>query len=831
MRGLHMLDTQRDQKMRVSLRKGLAGNGQTLTFNSMTSGLGMSLVTVCALSFGADGASAQEADVIVLPTVDVETSAAPETAPRQASAPRTVVRTRQPAQAAPQPQVCTPELSGTPICSEEDAAAAAIATAQAKARAGSSPYADPDAPFKGDRSANSRLPGDILDTPRSVTAITQEVLETTGTTSVRELARTTPGISLGFGEGGNAFGDNLYIRGFKANNDIYADGIRDPGVSIHETFNTEQVDVIKGPSGTVGGRGTTGGALDVATKLPQDVAFRKFSTTISDAGVKRQTFDLNVVPDERTQLRFNGLVQDGAVAGRDNVEDDRLGLAAALRYKVTDAVTLEAALSHTRIEQTPDWGVPYVAGDGGPVTEFGVDRSTFYGVVGRDFQIVTQSVGTVRAIWEMGNGMTLTNTLRGSSSLNDYVLTAPSSLNTNSSDDINDWTTGLSFKSVNQETDVLADVLELSGDAVFGGLRHAYVLGFSHSDERVRTRSYSNLVSEDYLPPTGQRGCTVSVVNPDPVAEGCWTGEAPVLGTGVTNTQIKTTSLYAIDTVAISPKWAVNAGLRVDFYDITRQAAADPLTRDDVMLNWNLGATYKPMETLTLYGAAATSTNPMGQEIAAGGGFYGGLDTGGIGLKPEQNTSVELGAKYEHNGSLLLTAALFRTTKDNAREDIGPRGATVTSDTLKYHVQGLELGLAGKVTDRIGLFGGATLMRSEILASADATAVGKSVANIAETQFSLLGTYDLTDKSMMGLRANYTGARDLGGTYANGNTLPAAWTVDLVGEYEVADNASLRLNVTNLTDKVTYDAAYRSGTPFTYVAPGREISLSLNMQF
>lgn len=68
------------------------------------------------------------------------------------------------------------------------------------------------------------MAGPLEDNPRTVTAITQEALETTGTTSVRELARSTPGISLGFGEGGNSFGDNIYIRGFKANNDTYTDG-------------------------------------------------------------------------------------------------------------------------------------------------------------------------------------------------------------------------------------------------------------------------------------------------------------------------------------------------------------------------------------------------------------------------------------------------------------------------------------------------------------------------------------------------------------------------------------------------------------------------------
>ncbi|WP_295512207.1 TonB-dependent receptor [uncultured Sulfitobacter sp.] len=790
------------------------------------------------------GASAQDTDLIILPTVEVETTeearpvrkpAKSKPAPRRAAKPRVAA-----------PAVCTPALAGTAVCAPQEAAereaqelAAATALAAAKAAAGGSSYADPNSPFKANSLANSRMPGPLKDTPRTVTAITQEVLETTGTTSVREIARSTPGISLGFGEGGNSFGDNIYIRGFKANNDVYTDGVRSPGTGVAETFNTEQVEVTKGPAGTVGGRGTTGGALDIISKSPQDIDFTRIVTTVTDASTVRQTIDTNKVINDRVQLRFNGLLQDGAVAGRDVVTDDREGAAMAVRFKATEALILEGNLSYTKIEQTPDWGVPFVnnadLGVVGPVTEYGVDRTTFYGVPGRDFQTVEETVGTAKAQYSFGNGLTLTNTLRLSKSTNDYVLTAPSRLIDNDSANPEDWQVGLSFKSWNQETDVIANVLELAGERYFGGANHKFVFGLAASREEIEKRSYSNLSSEDYLPPSGQNGCTVDAINPDPIAEGCWSGEQPQLGTDVTATTVKTTSLYALDTVTLSDRLKVNGGVRVDIYDIERSGisggTAYTLARDDVMFNWNLGTTYALSDRLNVYGAAATSTNPAGQELEAGGGFYGGLDTNGSGLAPEKNTSLELGAKFSFSPDLLLTAALYQTTKDNAREDIGPRGATVTSDTLKYRIRGLELGVAGKVNDRLSLFGGANFMNSKILESADSDNVGLSVANVAHEQINILATYQVTDKLMLGGRVNYQGAIDLGSTAANGRSLPDAWTFDLLGEYEVADNATLKMGITNVADTIVYDAAYRSGTPFTYVAPGREISVSYEMKF
>ncbi|KIN72635.1 putative outer membrane receptor for iron transport [Sulfitobacter guttiformis KCTC 32187] len=576
------------------------------------------------------GAYAQDADLIILPTVEVETTEEVRSAPKAAKAPAKARRAPQRVATprAVEPDICSPALAGTPVCADEEAAereaqelAEATALAEAKAAAGGSSYTDQNSPFKANSLANSKMPGALKDTPRTVTAITQEVLETTGTTSVREIARSTPGISLGFGEGGNSFGDNIYIRGFKANNDVYTDGIRSPGTGIAETFNTEQVEVTKGPAGTVGGRGTTGGAIDIISKGTRDVDFTRIVTTVTDASTVRQTIDSNKVINDRVQLRFNGLVQDGAVAGRDVVTDDRKGAALALRFEATDALTLEGNLSYTKIEQTPDWGVPFVNNEAlglvGPVTEFGIDRDTFYGVPGRDFQVAEETVATAKARYAFDNGMVLTNALRLSNATNDYVLTAPSSLIDNGSANPADWQVGLSFKSWNQETDVIANVLELTGDARFAGAQHKFVFGLATSREDIAVMNYVNLASEDYLPPEGQRGCTVDVINPDPIAEGCWSGEQPQSGTDRTSTTVKSTSLYALDTVTLSDRLNVNGGLRVDIYDIERSGGsgddAYTLSRDDVMLNWNIGTTYALNERLSIYAAAATSTNPAGQ--------------------------------------------------------------------------------------------------------------------------------------------------------------------------------------------------------------------------
>ena len=859
-----------------------------------TSLVGASLTAAC-LASAAFGQSAET--TIVLPTVDVETTEVEQQpAPQQRTAAR---RTAAPAA----PQVCIPELYGTPICAAEDAAraeaeAAAQAAAQAAAfnAAGGSQYADSNAPFKANTSGNSRLQGDLQDMPRTVTAITQEVLETTGTTSIREIARSTPGIALGFGEGGSSFGDNLYIRGFKANNDIYQDGVRDPGIMAHETFATEQVEILKGPSGTVGGRGTTGGAVDIQSKQPQDVDFTRSITTVTDAGTRRQEIDLNQAVSDRFQYRINGMFQDGVVAGRDGVEDDREGLAVALRYQLTDRTTVNFNQTYTKLDGVPDWGVAYISDDtrgmDGPITEYGIDSSTFYGIPGRDFQTVEQNISTLSLDHEFDWGGTLTSTLRSSSSSNAYIVSAPSNGNTNDSDDINDWTVGVSVKSRNQTIDSLANVTELSGTTEFAGLTHDYIVGLSFERTEVGAgdTNYNSESFEDiYLP--GDLDCpsAINAVNPSADLANCWDGQAATLGESRLTGRVDAGSLYLMDRVEINDRLTFTGGLRLDTYnqekysysrpdgaDAAEPAATDygatetqtcrgtrcftttdwstatdaqkqdyataysawdaayPESRDsdpsveryDQMVNYNLGLTYALRDNVNLWGAVSTSSNPAGQEVGAGGGDYGGLDANRL-FEPERNLSFEFGAKAEVLDGLSLTASLSQTQKEGAAEG---RGAAATN-TLDYKISGIELGFAGNATERLSLFGGATFMQSEVTGSATESNVGQSMANMSHEQATLLAMYQINDQFNVGGRLTYTGDKDLGSVTPNGNVLPASTVVDVFGEYEFEENMVLKAGITNLFDETAYDTGYRSGSPFVYVAPGREISVTLDMKF
>ncbi|MBC7579932.1 MAG: TonB-dependent receptor plug domain-containing protein, partial [Tardiphaga sp.] len=220
------------------------------------------------------------------------------------------------------------------------------------------PYADPSAPYKSDRLAGNKFSEPLLNTPRTVTVLTKEILEDKNATSLRDVARSTAGVTLGTGEGGNAFGDRFFIRGFDARNDVFIDGIRDPAVSIRENFFTEQVEILRGPASSFAGRGTAGGAINIVTKQATDTNFQKVETTFGTDATKRVTVDINQVISPTLAVRVDGLFQDANVAGRNYVTDDRWGALGALKWTPTDAIKVTANYVHTDLSGLPDFGVP-----------------------------------------------------------------------------------------------------------------------------------------------------------------------------------------------------------------------------------------------------------------------------------------------------------------------------------------------------------------------------------------------------------------------------------------------------------------------------------------
>ena len=117
------------------------------------------------------------------------------------------------------------------------------------------PNAEPGVPYKAKYSGDERHKRALADTAQNIQVLTKAQIEDSGYTDLREILDAQPGITLGTGENGNAFGDRYVIRGQEARSDVFVDGLRDPGMTIRESFATEQIEISKGPNSSFAGRG------------------------------------------------------------------------------------------------------------------------------------------------------------------------------------------------------------------------------------------------------------------------------------------------------------------------------------------------------------------------------------------------------------------------------------------------------------------------------------------------------------------------------------------------------------------------------------------------
>ena len=740
------------------------------------------------------------------------------------------------------------------------------------------PYADPAAPYKGDRvQASGKFPEPILNTPKSVTVLTKQVLEDKNATTLKQAILSTAGVTLGTGEGGNAFGDRFFIRGFDARNDVFIDGVRDAGVSVRENFFTEQVEILRGPGSSFAGRGTTGGAINIVTKqATTEKSFYNMDTTFGTDQTKRVVLDVNQVISPTLAVRAGGLFQDANVAGRSYVTDDRNGAFVAGTWKPIDAVKITGNYIHTELTGIPDFGVPYyrpstASTAGGPFTDFGVNRHNFYGFVNRDFYRTGQDIGTINAEVQITPDLMISNKTRESRSTQNYIGTLPEAPVIKNP--LSASTLSANPQSRFQVTDVFANQTEATykfNDGV--GFKHTALAGFEYDNERSSIDKYLGLSSEALPGGFSGNGSLTGVSVFSPQFTNLPFGIPAGLSGLPTKLTIDTKSAYVLDTANYNDLVILNGGVRYDDYNIktsgygTVNGVANVFgqqQQDYGMPNFNLGLTLKPLPNGSVYAAYATSSNPVGAEFDGTSVQYGGLAPVLNGnpsqiFGPEKNKAIELGTKWElFDRHLLLTAALFQTEKENARESMNvtaatqtaacpyPAGTTGTVSCISagaaYRIRGIDLGVGGKITDKWSVFGGLVLMQSEVTKSNIPPAntilfgsnVGLPLANIAHQSFSMLSKYQLNDTWELGGQAVYR-SKIYGGTFlaANqGTSIPSYWRFDAFAEAKIDKNWTVKLFVNNIFDKRYYDALYQSAAPFVLEAPGRAAYLVVSARY
>jgi catecholate siderophore receptor len=677
----------------------------------------------------------------------------------------------------------------------------------------------------------TRLPTPILDTPQTITVIPQQVIQDQHTSTLVEALHNVPGISFLGGEGGTQ-GDNINIRGYSARNDFYRDGIRDPGWYTRDTFSVESVEVLKGPSSFLFGRGSTGGVVNMTSKLAE---FRDF-TTIETSGYTspgvRSTVDVNHTwGDVAGRVVFLGNATD--VAGRDFISTKREGVAPSLKINMSPDTRVTTSYIYQHDYNVPDYGIPLLPGSyfGTPWAQPApVSKNTYYGqrTPGfADYEEVSVHIGTVKFEHDFNKDWQITNETRYSN-VDRHVRVRGTQINyatgTSNATNIYNAPTGgalvptplpgsnlyglyinnANFFQNHTQNSLITNQTDLVGHFNTLGLQHTANAGLE-LDQETRDQFRTTI---------GATSDRVNVGDPNPYPVN--PGTIPTTSSDQYDLG-RTVGIYAGDQVKLNKYFEVMAGLRYDnlkvwqnygnvntytgaFTGLVNAATPYNTTNKVNYVSWRSGAIFHPVENSSIYFMYGTSFDPASEYLTISGGQQN--------FGPTTNETYEVGGKYDlFESKLSLTGALFKITQQNAIETVNSTlGLYQAVGTTR--VEGGELGIAGKVTDQWSLFGGYTYMDGRVIKSylnngVPITHPGNKMQDVPRDTITMSTTYAIWPAFTVGSSVYYTSDRYT--NTANTGRVPGYWRWDTMASYKFTQNFSMQLNIQNMLDTKNFE--------------------------
>jgi catecholate siderophore receptor len=210
----------------------------------------------------------------------------------------------------------------------------------------------------------------LRDVPQSITVVSQELMRDQGMTSVGDVVRYVPGITVHQGENNR---DDLVIRGNRSSADFFLNGVRDDVQYYRDLYNLERVEALKGPNAMIFGRGGGGGVLNRVTKEALFMPIHGFTLQGGRFGNKRATADFNQPLNSKVAFRLNGLYEKSD-SFRTGVGLERDGVNPTLTFAASDRTKVTAGYEYLRDRRVADRGITSFQGRAVPI-----DPTTFYG--------------------------------------------------------------------------------------------------------------------------------------------------------------------------------------------------------------------------------------------------------------------------------------------------------------------------------------------------------------------------------------------------------------------------------------------------------------------
>ncbi|MCB1953146.1 MAG: TonB-dependent siderophore receptor [Zoogloeaceae bacterium] len=652
-----------------------------------------------------------------------------------------------------------------------------------------------------------QLPKDV---PQGITIISDKLLFETNADTLKDAVRHVSGLTFNAGEGGR-IGDNMTLRGFYSFGDLYLDGIRDVAQYNRETFDIEQLEVLRGSAAMLFGRGQAGGVINRVSKPPRLVDRTTLTTTIGTQDYGRVVADMNKVTGQDAALRVNLMKTEGG-STRDDVQTNREGIAPSFRWGIgtTDEFSVGALYLKTR--NTPDYGVPFYKN-----RPLDVSGDTFYGTTS-DYEDNETTLLTGSWKHRVSSDTVIRSLIRAADYQRDVWLTAPRLQNPTDAT-VADGTAVVRRSGNHRggEEHTLTVQSDLSTKFATGALKHEVLGGVEFLKERAARWTY-RLASGETAPVT-------TVGNPN---------SSPAMPASYGNTEKLSRSTYSGDTISVFaqdaieflPGWKVLLGIRHDKMnaDYSNGAVVDYGEN-----SYRSSLSFQPDDTQHYYLSWTDSFNPTADLYQ----FSTTTET----YPAERSRSLELGAKWDlYEGDLSLRAAVYRAEKDWERNTDIETASTNALLSKKRHTNGIELEAAGRITSRWEVFFGWTAMDAKVDEAApgrNPNIAGMRPRNTPPFAWNLWTTYKLDAHWKIGGGIEAKGPRlayGVGGSNPiTPNVAPGYRRVDAMVAYEMP-KYTLKANLLNVFDTLYYSSVYENGG-HAVPGTGRALQLTAEVQF
>ena len=643
----------------------------------------------------------------------------------------------------------------------------------------------------------------MLDIPQVVNTVSDNVLEDQHATTLDEALYNVSNVVQTNTLGGTQ--DAFVRRGFGANRDgsIMTNGLR---TVLPRSFNaaTERVEVLKGPASTLYGILDPGGLINVVTKRPERTFGGSLSATSSSFGGGTGQVDVTgPIDGTRLAYRLTGEYQDEDYWR--NFGNERSTFIAPSLTWFGDDATVTVLYSHRDYKTPFDRGTIF---DLNTKKAVDVDRKTRFD---EPFNVTDgqSDLAQLNAEYRLNSQWTAKFDYSYSQdkySDNQARVMAYDAKTGNLTRRV-DATQGSTQRMHSTRAD-------LQGNVDIAGFYNEILTGVSYENydllrtDMMRCKNVKGF--NIYHPVYGKlnKCTTVSTADSDQTLKQ------------------ESYSAYAQDALYLTDKWIAVAGMRYQYYtQYAGKGRPFNVNTDSRDEQWTpkLGLVYKLTPSVSLFANYSQTFMPQ-SSIAS---YIGDLP-------PETSNAYELGAKFDLFDGVTANIALFDIHKRNVLYNESVGGETIAKTAGRVRSQGVEVDLAGSLTENTNIIASYGYTDAKVLEDPDYA--GKPLPNVPRHTGSLFLTYDIHNAfagNTLTLGGGGHGVSRRSATNGADYYLPGYFVADAFAAYKMKLQypVTLQVNVKNLFDKTYYTSSIATNNLGNQIGDPREVQFTVKMEF